>query len=178
MGSNKQFATGRGVLYRYMRNPDNDAFDMAVNGSVTPVNYRFTCPPNRNTYLSRILINLCTLTTPIGSDFGDIANGLTNGMAWKLHDANGSVMVDLTDGNAIKQNRIFGVLAGPDWSLATAQGGDGAVTVRWTFSKAGRAIKLTPGQYIQTVVQDDLTSLPSAECMLQGYFLDVKDNPL
>ncbi|NIP35080.1 MAG: hypothetical protein GWN97_09810 [Thermoplasmata archaeon] len=47
--------------------------------------------------------------------------------------------------------------------------GDNFVQVRWTFSKAGVPIKLVPGESINFIINDNLSTLVAHTFAVQGY---------
>lgn len=164
----------KGALYKFLKN-DGGALSMNVNGSVTAVDFYYRCPDNVQAVLARVNISIFD-AGPTGAEFGGIP-ALTKGIQFLIKDDSGKVLFDFLDGDGVKQNRGFGLLAGPDWALATGAGVD-AVTVRWTFARAGRQVLLKPGQGFVCTVRDDLTAVNDMGMMLQGYFLDLNGNLL
>lgn len=164
----------KGSLYKFLRNDAGDT-SMNVNGSVTPVKFHYRAPDDLQCVLSRINISIFD-AGPTGSEFGGIP-ALTNGITFTIEDKAGKILIDLSDGVGVKQNRGFGLLAGPDWALATGAGVD-AVTVRWTFARAGRQLLLKSGQTFVCTVRDDLLAINDMGMMVQGYYLTLSGDLL
>ena len=78
-------------------------------------------------------------------------------------DREGKVNVDLLDGQTVKTNLNLAWLAGFDVLTDTA------VLVRWTLERAGKQLLLRPGDFIELVVQDNLSSITAFSIMIQGY---------
>ncbi len=151
--------------------------NMNVDGSVTPVKYGFTCPPDVQAVLSRV--NICMIDASLNAtDFGGITGSITNGVKFIIFDKNDVVLLDLADRLRVDNNSDWGLLAGTDWIFQTAGPGDDSVTIRWSFSRSGRELLLKPGERFEVLIQDDLTSMTFFGMMLQGYFLDRNGNDL
>lgn len=143
--------------------------DMSVNGSVTPVIYGL-----RNTEeaigesfdITRIIFKCLTNTALDLSDFGDIAGGLTNGIVFRQNDG-----VYYNVFNAKTNGDLKGIMFDFDIELAQGAAQDG-FTGRMTFAgqnKMGVAIRLNPGEDIQIIIQDDLSSLVLFEIIAEGH---------
>ena len=144
------------------------SFEMAVDGSVTPVVFVWENEePIKNAVVSRLLVDILD-AGPTTTKFGGITGGLTNGLLMDLADPADMVVLDLIDGDAIKQNHQFGRFAGPDWVLTLTAGAD-AVNVRWSLSKSGKELLIPPGFKLRVTVRDDLTPLDSMSVAMQGY---------
>ncbi len=161
-----------GALYKFLKD-GGGSISMNVDGSVTPVEFTYKCPDNYQAILRRINISIFD-GGPTGNEFGGIP-ALTNGVHFCTRGTDGKEIFNFTEGGDIKQNRAFGLLAGPDWALATGAGVD-AVTVRWTFEKAGKQILLLPGEEFVVIIQDDLTAIDDMGMQIQGYYTDLKGN--
>ncbi len=145
--------------------------DMAVNGSVTPVVFAI-----RNTDeavgitadITRIILKVLTATPPAFDEFGDIVGGLTNGIVFRRIDGITRNVFN------VKTN---GELAGIMYDLSNAepinpnQGQNGFIG-RLTFagqSKVGVTLRLAPGEDLQMIIQDDLSSLELFEIVVEGH---------
>jgi len=145
--------------------------NMNVDGSSTPVIFGL-----RNTDqaigvtadITRIMMTILSDTAPAYDEFGDITGGLTNG-----------VVIRRVDGvtRNISNFKTNGDIAGTtfDVSLADAinpQQGQNGYVARLTAAgqdKMGVTIRLAPGEDLQIIIQDDLTSLQSFEIVAQGH---------
>ncbi len=145
--------------------------NMAVDGSSTPVTYtlRGADPGIDITIdITRILFQCQTLTAVDLSTFGDIAGGLTKGLVLRRVDGTTQNIFN------IKTN---GDLAGIayDFTVAQAtnpqQGVDG-FNSRLTFagqSKIGVALRIGPGDSLEFIIQDDLSTISLLKVIAEGH---------
>jgi len=157
-----------GMVFKLLAS-SSGATDLAVDGSTASAWYRYTCPASREVWLERV--NIVILDPGIEPDRFGGSSAVTNGLevrTWTV--ASSSVILDFTDGNTILNNSDWGLLAGPDTPIQSVAGGarPDQLTVRWTIGKSGAALKLTSGQALEFLVQDDLTGLDSFKAMVQG----------
>lgn len=96
------------------------------------------------------------------------AAALTNGFTIQVRDSDETVLLDLTDGLVIQTNG--------DWSRECYDvqpialgGGDSYMSVRWTFAKSGRAIRLNKGHRLAVRLNDSFTFLTGQFFNVQGY---------
>ncbi len=141
---------------------------MSINGSVTPVAFEWENIRSRPAAIARTLWSILD-AGPTANTFGGIAGGITNGLLIELVDNADVVQFDFFDGETVKKNHQFGLLAGVDWVVLAGPGD--AFTVRWTLAKAGKELRLPPGFKLRVTVQDDLTPIDSMTVMLQGYYI-------
>ena len=139
---------------------------MAVDGSITPVVFKYTAPAGVLTVLARMIIHIQGAGGNPG-DYAGIAGGLTNGLLFQAYDTDGTSLVDFTGGESIKKNSDYAHMAGVDVRVATG-GGTHEIIVRATIVKAGAALALTPGQYIAATVQDDLRAIIDHNVIFHG----------
>ena len=143
--------------------------NMAVNGSVTPVIYglRNTDEAIGTTFdITRIMFTCLTLTAPDLAKFGDIASGLTKGIVLRKVDGTYQNVFNAKT-NADLKNIMY------DFQIQLAAGAaqDG-FTGRLTFAgqnKMGVAIRLAPGEDLQLIVQDDLSTLVNFSIIAEGH---------
>ena len=152
--------------------------NIAVDGSVTPVTFSVFGPGGSGVAadftidLTRIIGVMITPALVDLSRFGHIIGGLDNGIV--LRHTNG-VYQNIWN---IKQNKEFVSLAfDVDFFAATnpVQGVDG-LSFRSTFAgqaKHGVAVRLSPGERLDLIVQDDLSSISSFEIQAQGHVVEV-----
>lgn len=145
-----------------------DADDMAVNGSITSVVFRYTVPADKIFEFWRSTWHIID-----GSIRADGFGGLTartNGLLLRILKSDESLELDFTDGEGIKRHSDFAHLAGVDVAPDTSGvgGAQDTISIRWTIAQAGRAMLLTAGQHIECVVRDDLSDLTEFHGMVQG----------
>tara|TARA_R110000824_G_scaffold143199_11_gene310797 strand:- start:304 stop:834 length:531 start_codon:yes stop_codon:yes gene_type:complete len=147
---------------------DDSTIEMNVNGASTPVSYKYTAPAGKRVYVYRV--NMMMLDASVtASKFGGVAS-LTTGITVKVKNSADTELLDFLDGQTIQNNTEFGLLAGTDINVGS--GADG-VNIRWTLASAGGSLILESGDYLEVLVQDNLTGLTSFQAMLQGI---VEDN--
>jgi len=118
------------------------------------------------------IIFTCTTTSAVDlSTFADIAGGITNGLVLRKRDGTYYNIF-----NAKTNQDLAGLMY--DWDVASAtnpqQGQDG-FTSRLTFggqSKIGVVIRLAPGEDLEFLVQDDLSSIISFLVVAEGHIVD------
>lgn len=143
--------------------------DMNVNGSVTPVIFKYTVPADKAFLLTRL--NLVIEDNSVDpSNFGGIAE-LTTGVEIVVHNTAHDVLADFTDGFPIKTNKEFGIMAGTDSVIQTGVGDD-ALLVRFSMNKAGAIMILEAGDHVEMTINDDLSSVSKFYGMVQGLLLD------
>lgn len=148
--------------------------DMSVDGSVTPEIFSVDvgAGSTQSVDITRIVYTLQTADTPSLSDFGDITGGLENGLLLRRVDGT----VENID--VFRDNAEFSIKSGGDLTLFSTGGffgGTEGFTVRTTFAgqdKRGVAIRLNPGDSLELVNSDNLSSLNSFLAVAQGHFVE------
>jgi len=145
--------------------------NMAVDGSITPVIFGL-----RNTEetigitadITRIMIHSHTINSVDLSKFGDIAGGLVNGIV--LRKVDGSTRNIF---NAKSNGEMAGIMFNFDiLSAQNVNQGQNGFFGKLTFAgqnKIGVTIRLAPGEDLQLIVQDDLSSLDLFEITAEGH---------
>ncbi len=103
--------------------------------------------------------------------FGGLGGGLGNGLKIEHISTGGSALFDFTDGQKIKTNADFGLLAGVD-AIVEPTAGDDAMPVRWTLAKAGKPFHITQGQSLRITIEDATSAVTSFEAMAQGVYVE------
>lgn len=138
---------------------------MAVDGSVTPVNFDLVAA--NDIYIYRVCLSIVdAIITP--TKFGGIV-ALTNGLQVLVVDVDGSTILDFLDGRSIKKNADWSLLLGVDAPTIAAAGED-HLPGRWTIANAagGDSLKLTTGQRLRYRVRDDLSGVTEFTALVQG----------
>lgn len=156
------------LIFKFLRNATGaTSAEMNVNGAVTAVafDYLMTAPV---AWIHRINLQLAAPTIVAG-DFGGRA-ALTRGLTIKYHGSDDAVLLDFTDELPILTNAAFAPLAGVDVDRDIQAGNaNDTLIVRWTLAKAGGPLKMTAGQYIRFLIQDDQTAQHVFRAMAQGH---------
>jgi len=149
------------------------SFDLNVNGSVTPVSFRFptavNVPPPINLDVTNVNFNIQTgsPSLPDDSQFGGIA-ALTRGLITRHHRDDGI--------NHLVTFRINGAMATFGTVEYTESGPGGTTGVRVNFSLAGQenagAVLRVGGvddHCLELIVQDDLSAMPFFHAVAIGH---------
>lgn len=143
--------------------------NMNVNGSVTPVIFGIRNPSGPSIPLSiditRLMFKCLTDAAVDLSKFGDIVGGLLRGIVIRRIDGE-----YLNIFNAKTNGDLKNAMYNFDVELAGAQGQDG-FTGRFTFggqNRMGAVVRLGPGEDLEIVIQDDLTSLDNFIIIAEG----------
>lgn len=160
------FLTGASVF--------NATRNFAVNGSVTPQVFSIFGPgagSGLEIDITRLLMKCFTNGAVDLSKFGDIAGGLTLGLVLRKNNPEYENIFN------VKNNGELANLA-YDWtpysSTNPQQGQDGFLW-RYTFAgqdKHGVTIRLEAGESLELVVQDDLSSIDTLNCIAAGHIVE------
>jgi hypothetical protein len=138
--------------------------EMAVDGSVTPQIFSARAGTTELD-ITRIIITIISSTSMDDSRFGGIT-ALTNGFAFRILNSFKKTIFNFHSNNDIKQF-CFDV----NYSDKAPAGFYG-LTARITFGgqdKHGVVLRIGSDDYLQWIVQDDLTGLDSVKVSLQGH---------
>ena len=150
------------ALTEYLK--DGAETNMAVNGSVTPVKYRYTVPANKQVFLHEMRI--------FGTDgkynpqtfFGETI--LTNGVLARFIDENDAVTFDLTAGVPVRLTSQFAIQG--DMQIVHDQIGTNDLAIFSWKTQPGDFIHLHAGESVEMVIQDDLSPLTILIAAVRG----------
>ena len=160
----RSYTTDDGIMLIYT--------NMAVDGSVTPQSFKIKAEmAEAVTHITRLLFSLTHNSSGDMGKFGGI-DGLDNGVIMRAYyDRTGeykTVTNWKTNGDMGKD--LY------DIRFDTRSGGQGdyGTTGRWTLTEAGIVAELYPNDidFIEVLVQDDLTGLDSFIINAQGHTVD------
>lgn len=145
--------------------------EMAVNGSITPQTFvvQSSATGTLSFMVTRLLLQVQCTETPDFGKFGDIATGLAKGIIVRV--VNGTTR-NLFN---IKTNGDMAVIAYDVAFYDAAKFGNYGIGVRLTFGslgKHGTSFKITPGDAIEVIIQDDLSGLVSMKAIAEGYVIE------
>ncbi len=143
--------------------------EMDVNGSSTPVSFQVVVPAGKVGIISRVVFHMVD-GGMTWAEFGGIT-ALSNGVLVRARDSNDDVLLDFMDGAALTSNSMFAHLAGVD-AFLSVEAQDDAFSVRWSLFKTGYVPYLTAGQYLELLVQDNLSAITHFQAILQGRLID------
>jgi hypothetical protein len=149
--------------------------DMAVDGSVTPVPFQIgPIGTAIEVDITRILGVIYDVGTLSDLTFGAIAGGLTNGLVFRhFKDATS----DYDNYWNVKTNGDIALLC---YDLTFNESGLGpsasdSVRFRLTYGSQGKhgvTLRLEASDYLELLVQDDLTDLVAMDVMAQGHLVE------
>lgn len=142
--------------------------EMAVDGSTTPVVYRYVCSTSEITYIEGITISYSATGPTTPARYGTLTR-LTNGVQLGVYRGS-SLVLDLTPPGAVRSNA--------EWRRATCSdlpidiygpGNDATWTSCLRWAKGGSVLALQAGQEIRLTVRDNLTGLSSHSVSVSGW---------
>jgi hypothetical protein len=153
--------------------------NMAVDGSVTPIEFFIKASSDYDLYITQLSINIGDDNTPATNEFGDLV-ALTNGIKFSwFSNPEGELVIR----NAIKTNRNFiricnaseGVGSGTNAYLIDTQGGTSEKNYLLridftTFFGMVHGLRLKKGSTDKIVflIRDDLTTLVTFDIIASG----------
>ena len=164
-------------IFKYLRTGAGGVgtHDMNVDGSSTPVQFRYTATK----IIALFRINIVLIDTAM--QYGKLGAITTTGhdgilLAW--HNEADDVLLDFLDTqgaeNNLRDNEDFGALAGVDNIIHPAAGPD-SNPARWTHPRGGGASLMYPGEYIQATIREDYRTLDKFRMAFQGVIVDQSD---
>lgn len=153
---------------------DITTIEMAVDASSTSQTFGLRgvspSPIGLSIDITRIIFTMVMTTAPEFSDFGDITDGLINGLVLRKRDGRyfnvfnvktnqelASLMYDMT---VFEASKVFNT---------------NTIVGRLTFggqSKVGVVIRLNPGEDLEFILQDDFSSLISMKIVAEGHIVE------
>lgn len=143
--------------------------DLSVDGSVTPQSFVVTGATDYDIDITRLIFTMSLSSTPDDGLFGNIAK-LTNGLVLRKADGVYRNIFNVKD-NGELANFAY------DLSYTTRSGGGGTdgLRCRYTFggqSKQGVVIRLSAGESLELIVQDNLSTLTRFRVLAEGHIVD------
>ncbi len=146
--------------------------EMNVNGSGTRQTFSFFTP-SLALDVTRIMVYIADAGTvndfPDDSKFGNIDNGITRGLAFRLVNDN-----NVNFWNAKTNGDLANLAFDADYT-AQAKNGFYGYRARYTLggqSKHGVTIRMRKGDTLEMIVQDDLTDIDVFRCIAEGHVVD------
>lgn len=143
--------------------PGNALFDVLGSMAGAAASYSYICPAGKKAFIQRLTFIVRCASAPAAGEFGDQA-ALSTGCSMGFLDTDDSVLLDPLDGETIKRNEDWGMLAGAQLKFETSA--LYAVVVEWVLP---RPIELAAAQKFKFTVADSLSALSDFRCQLQGY---------
>lgn len=145
--------------------------DAAVNGSVTPVEFKIT-HATRTFCVTRLIVHIEDDGNFTATSYGSIAT-LANGVEIE-HQSDGGT-TDLLGGLPITAHTEYQRIAFDVSERPASGGGDKTVVARWTFGKFVNipyGLVVEPGDALCVRINDDLTALTEHYFWAQGAYVE------
>lgn len=134
-----------------------------------PISYKVVPDTNQVWHVQSFIISMTHSTAGDDSRLGNIAGGVTNGVVLRGYNATTGTFKTLTNWKQNKDIRLdaFGL----EYSDKAAPGAYGTAADGALKSRTGAVARVdgSAGDYIEILVQDDLTTLASFEVKAQGH---------
>lgn len=137
---------------------------MNKNAAASRLVYAITPGPNRQAKIKRIMFNIVTNTEPNFQQFGDRA-ALVNGITFRKRRADGTFK---NYGNIKTNGQLSGQTYDTTFYYESRNSQDNGIASRLTWTKFAGVITLNPGDYLEAIVNDDLSTLQSMVIIPQG----------
>jgi hypothetical protein len=143
--------------------------EMDVNGAITRQTFSVGALGTATLDITRIMFKIITTDAPDMDEFGDIAGGLTRGLVLRIVNSKTTNLFNVkTNGEMINlmYDVTFFAASGPGPLGSNGLGG------RLTYAgpeKHGVTLRLGPGDVLEAIIQDDLTSLLSFRMIAAGH---------
>ena len=142
--------------------------NMNVDGSIVPVSFKLSPHLGENWHILRFLISMTHASAADDSRFGNL-NALTNGVLLRKYDGVADKYITYTNWktNSDMALDMFDVVYG-------AKAGGGAFSTRGRYSvkvatEAVPKINQTSGDFLEILIQDNLTGLDTMAIKAQGH---------
>jgi hypothetical protein len=152
---------------------DGATIDMAVDGSVTPVDYTYTVPTDQRIRVSRMVFSVEDGNAKFdAADFGQIGGGLSNGVEISNTPDGGSpdILTNWKNNRDMRHSMPF-------FQQQSEQIGQGGEYIGvWPISdilSGGKGLYLNDGDTFTVTVQDDLTPLSFMSGRILGRIINV-----
>lgn len=155
-------------IYRYLdTDGDGTGTKNAIGTYAAAAEEFFIAGPASGRYnIERMIVHVRDAAGFSAEKYGGAA-ALTNGI--RIQAVTDGETINLDDGIAIKTNAAWGRLC-YDVNFHTTGAGDDFLSVRWTFSKSGKPLKLSaPTDKLYVTLNDDLDVLVEHYFMVQGW---------
>ena len=150
----------------YLENGGSSA--MNVNGAVTPVSFRWTVPAMKMFFMQRFIFQIVDNAVDWNL-FGGIA-ALANGVVFTIYDVDDTILAQFPP--LTVNYEVAMVFGGGDAYIRQGNAQSNLIAVFNVPDKLGYSLSLSEGQYVEGVVQDDLTAVTHMDALLTGRLMD------
>ena len=145
------------------------SIDLNVNGSATRRTFSVGPPVDQQVDITRILLQMITNNATDLDAFGDIGGGLARGLGVRVVNGENINLFNAKTNGELK-NLMFDLEP-----IETSKFGVFGVAGRLTYggqSKHGVTLRLSEGETLEAIIQDDLTSLVSFRMIAAGHIVE------
>lgn len=155
----------------YLANESGGATNANGNYSVTPATFSIGPSASENWTVERLIIYVADTGQFSASEYGNTGSALANGFDVEVVDSGDNVISTLNGSRPFTTNGDLGAVCYDVNNIGSGSGGDDAILVRWTFSKAGSPIRLRgdEGWKVRVVLSDDFSGLSAHTFFLDCY---------
>jgi hypothetical protein len=140
---------------------ESNSNNMAVDASVSK-SFKYVVPVGFVAMIARM--NICVLD---GESYPNRWGGISmsKGITFKIHDEDDSVMLDMTDGEAIKNTACMGLMSGTNIVFSSR-----GCAIEWDIEHCDSPVRISANQYISAVINDNLSGLDFFKIMVHGIY--------
>lgn len=160
------------MSHNYISRHMHDEADSGVISAVgdyssTEKKFIITPPEGEVYFLHRMIVHIRDAGNLDTNSYGNMIT-LADGIQLKIENSSEVEQLDLLNGITIKNNGDWQMFS-HDAQLSTFGTGDQILSIRWTFSRAGAALKLANGDRLVAILNDDFSDLVAHHFMIQGH---------
>lgn len=139
--------------------------------SATPATFSYGPPAGENWIIERMIIYISDSGQFSASEYGNMGSALTNGFDVDVVDSGSTIIKTMNGSRGFTTNGDLGACCYDVNNIGSGTGGDDAILVRWTFSRAGAPVRLlgASGWKIRVLLSDDFSGLAVHTFFIDGY---------
>lgn len=155
----------------FLSNESGGGTNANGNYSVTPATFSYGPSAGENWTVERLIIHIGDTGSFSSDEYGNTGSALSNGFDVEVVDSGDNVIKKLNGARPFTTNGELGSVCYDVSNLGAGTGGNDAILVRWTFSKAGSPIRLRgdDGWKVRVVLNDDFSGLAKHTFFLDCY---------
>jgi hypothetical protein len=159
------------LVYRYLDTVGDGSGTKSATGNYSSgaTFFRINVPHNYFYSISTLIVHVEDASALGSDDYGNISNGLTNGILIGVYDASNNLVVCLCDGVAIKANSDFNKVAYDVVIDSYTVEADHVLNAQYDFRKSGSALFLPAEYSLRVRLNDDLSGLVEHTFFVTGH---------
>lgn len=157
------------MIFSYLdTNGDGSGTKVATGNYSVAADDFYISPPDGQTYhIYRMIVHIEDDTGMQVQDYGNITNGISNGVSVLVEDPDSTEILDLTDGLPITTNGEWTRVC-YDVDVKSWGSGNEVLSARWTFAASGSPIVLPSNWSLIVRLNDDFSTLLDHTFKVQG----------